>query len=80
MVALALYINFLQVLRPAEVLPGHRLDEPLHLVLEVRARAVEVVKERVDGIEIRPEPGVEVAHIVLPVDFRFERDEDRVEQ
>ena len=79
MVAFAGDIDLLQVGATSNVLRCHHLDQPHHLADEVVALAVQMVKKRVNGIEIGAQPRIKVAQITF-ADVRLEFVEDLIEQ
>ncbi len=64
-ILLALTIQFPEVGVACQVVVRQHLDESQHLRLEVLALAVEMVKQRMDRIEIRAETEVEMAQVLF---------------
>ena len=79
MVLFTLDVEPLQLRLALDVLQGHDLGQSQHLLFEVIAFAVKLVKQGMDGIEIGPEPSIEMAQIA-PADLGFEPVKDAVQQ
>ena len=60
MVVLPRHVELLQTGGPIDIGLGQALGEMDHLLLEIRAPAVELMEEGVDGVEVRAQAGVEV--------------------
>ena len=67
MVLFAFDIDSLQFIAAFDVLRRHDVDQPHHLAFEILALAVQVVEQRMDGVEVGTEAGIEVAQ-VAPAD------------
>jgi hypothetical protein len=65
-VALAFLVLLLQFGRALDVPARHHLDQFDALFPKVVARAIQSVKQGMDGIEIRSEPCVEMAQVLTP--------------
>jgi hypothetical protein len=78
-VAFPRQVGFAQRWRAFHVAKGQRFDQADHLRLEVVAFAIEQLEQGMDGIEIRPQPGIEMAQALL-ADLGLQLDQDFVQQ
>ena len=79
MITLSVNIQFLEVGAAPKVLAGHDFHQAQHLAVEVVAFAIQMMKQRINRVEIRPQPRIEMAQVALS-NIGLELIQDPVEQ
>ena len=79
MVVFPLLVQSFQIFSALDVTERQHFRQALQLLLEIIPLAVQDVKKRINGVEIGPEPRVEMAQVFLSY-LRLELIQDAIEQ